>query len=103
MDLSRHSNPREGLPKMKLRKKYLVYRREGDGEWDLVGVFSSGKKARRAITADCRRLVEVPLIGRPPCVPFVERWGAGLRLVHAAGQEFVYRVETLCEDAEIIK
>ena len=86
-----------------MRKKYLVYRQDGDGERELVGIFSSGRKAAGAVRSDCSR-TRVSLPGTScPGVPFMERIGADTRFVPARGREVVYSIVTLCEDVEIIK
>ena len=87
----------------RMRKKYLVYRRDGDGERELVGIFSSGRKAAGAVRSDCSR-TRVSLPGTPrPGVPFIERMGADTRFVPIPGREVISSIEILYEDAEIIK
>ena len=39
---------------VRTRKKYLVLRSDRAGEADIVGVFSSGKKAKAAVAEDGR-------------------------------------------------
>ena len=87
----------------RMRKKYLVYKKDGEGERELVGIFSSGRKAAGAVRADCSRmrasLQEAPSSG----VPFIERTGTVTRLVLPRKREISYSIEILCEDVEIIK
>ena len=87
----------------RVRKKYLVYRKDGEGERELAGIYSSGKRAASAVRADCSKtrtsIWGTLLLG----IPFIERNGDVTRLVVSPDREILYSIEILCEDEEIIK
>ena len=86
-----------------MRKKYLVYRKDGEGERELVGIYSSGKRATSAVRADCSKTRTSVWGTLSFGIPFIERIGDVTRLVVSPDREIVYSIETLCEDEEIIK
>ena len=87
----------------RVRKKYLVYRKDGEGERELVGIYSSGKRATSAVRADCSKTRTSVWGTLSFGIPFIERNGDVTRLVVSPDREILYSIEILCEDEEIIK
>ena len=80
----------------KIRKEYLVLFEDREGNRDVVGVFSSRKKALIAVRADAR--------GRFPCTdgedtPVVEFLGDTCRLFHGRINVGEYAVRSFVEDS----
>ena len=79
----------------RIRKKYLVYRKDGDEEGKLVGVFSSRRRASEAVRSECSKAVAEKRSGFRA---FIEKTADGTRLVTAPGEETVYTIEMVWED-----
>ena len=80
------------------RKKYLVFRKDKDVERELVGVFSSRKRATDAIGSECRKEVASCECEHPGFAAFIENTFDGVRLVTMPGEEKSYSIEMRLED-----
>ena len=80
------------------RKKYLVFRKDKDVERELVGVFSSRKRATDAICSECRKEVASCECGHPGFAAFIENTFDGVRLVPGPGKETRFSIEMRLED-----
>ena len=80
------------------RKKYLVFRKDKDVERELVGVFSSRKRASDAIGSECRKEVVSCEEKHSGFTAFVENTGDGVRLVTGPGKEMRFSIEMRLED-----
>ena len=85
------------------RKKYLVFRKDREGERMSYGVFSSHRKAEAAVFADCARLAEMHRAKCPDDRPLLERVRDGFRLAIGKQVEIQYSLATKCEDAEVLQ
>jgi len=84
---------------MRMRKKYLVFRKDGDGnERMTLGVFSSKKRAESSIRKDSTELSAACHESCPDASPYLESGNDEYRLVLRPGKEVIYRLEICLED-----
>lgn len=84
---------------MRMRKKYLVFRKDGDGnERMTLGVFSSRKRAESSIRKDSTELSAACRESCPDALPYLESGNDEYRLALRPGKEVIYRLEICLED-----
>ena len=84
---------------MSMRKKYLVFRKDGNGnERMTLGVFSSRKRAESSIRKDSTQLSAACRESCPDASPYLESGKDEYRLVLRPGNEIRYWLEICLED-----
>ena len=84
---------------MRMRKKYLVFRKDGNGnERMTLGVFSSKKRAESSIRKDSTQLSAACRESCPEASPYLESGNDECLLVLRPGKEVRYRMEICLED-----
>lgn len=82
-----------------MRKKYLVFRKDGNGnERMTLGVFSSRKRAESSIRKDSTQLSGACRESCPDASPYLESGKDEYRLVLRPGNEVRYWLEICLED-----